>query len=171
MNKKIHFIAGIHGVGKSTYCNKLTKKHEIAHYSASDLIKLWSSAAINDDKKVIDIDNNQDILISAINEYVVEDTILLDGHFCLLDMQEIPQKIPKSTFEQLNLASVTLIHDDIEAILSRIGSRDSHEHKQNTFTELQKLEIAYAEELSCSIGFPLYFKHFSDETSKLENIL
>ena len=171
MKKKIHFIAGVHGVGKSTYCNELAKKYGIAHYSASDLIKQWNRSVINDDKKVIDIAKNQDILISAINEYVIEDTILLDGHFCLLDMEGIPQKVPKSTFEQLALASVTLMHDDVEAILARIGSRDSHVHNQKIFNELQKLEMAHAEELSRSIGFPLYFKSFSDETSNLENLL
>lgn len=35
----IIFIAGIHGVGKSTLCKKLSSRYNIEHYSASELIK------------------------------------------------------------------------------------------------------------------------------------
>ena len=170
-DKEIHFIAGIHGVGKSTYCKRLSTQYDIAHYSASDLIKQWNSSAVSKNKKVENIDINQDILISAINEYVTEDKFLLDGHFCLLNKSGTPQKIPESTFEQLALTSATVIHDDVEAILTRIGSRDSYEHNHNAFNELQKIELIYAKELSQSLGFPLYSKSFSEKTSNLENLL
>lgn len=38
MSKKIIFIAGSYGVGKTTICNQLSKSLKIKAYSASDLI-------------------------------------------------------------------------------------------------------------------------------------
>ena len=38
MSKKIIFIAGSYGVGKTTLCNQISKVMKIPSYSASDLI-------------------------------------------------------------------------------------------------------------------------------------
>ena len=168
MEKVIHFVAGIHGVGKSTYCKYIAETYGIVHYSASDLIKRWNKTAVRADKKVANINDNQDILISAINEYVVEDLIILDGHFCLLNEEQVPEKVPETTFKKLNLASATVMHDDVEAIINRIGKRDSTAQNINVFEALQNKEIAYAKELSKRLSFPIFYKGFAEKTSKME---
>jgi len=156
MNKNIFFVAGIHGVGKSYFCKDVSRKLGIKHYSASELIKLIKSELVKANKKVSDIGGNQDVLITAIERHVKETTILLDGHFCLFDSENKTQKIPLDVFNSLNPKAILVIQDDVKKILNRIADRDSLEHNEELFDELQVSEISHAKTVSECINIPLY---------------
>jgi len=86
MTRKIIFIGGIHGVGKSTLRKKITNVMDIQSYSASSLIKSVSDLNFPSDKKIKGINKNQDLLIDAVDKYIDPNRYcLLDGHFCLLN--------------------------------------------------------------------------------------
>lgn len=85
MKDNIIFIAGVHGVGKTTICNKIKKEVNLNTYSSSDLIKRYNSSILSEEKQVNDVNDNQDILLKAISKFVDNnEVILLDGHFTLI---------------------------------------------------------------------------------------
>lgn len=156
MNNKIFFIAGIHGVGKSTFCNQLSNELNIKHYSASELIKLVLKRNADEKKKVGDIEGNQDILLYAIKSLVKESSIILDGHFCLINKTGSIDHIPLKTFQSLKLQSVLLLHDEVESIVHRLESRDSLKYDKELFNELAEKEMNYAEHVCNTLGVKLF---------------
>ena len=98
----LYFIGGIHGVGKGTICKEIISDFNITHLSASEVLK-WEEISSLENKKVNDFELSQNILISNLNQ-ITEPTknYLLDGHFCLLNSENEPEKINKETFIELN---------------------------------------------------------------------
>lgn len=119
----ILFIAGVHGVGKTTFCRCLEKSIEAETISASEIIK--NKTKINKDKSVKDIDGNQDILVGGLSELGIKNSyIILDGHFCLLDKQRQINFVPTSTFRALNIFGIILLKCDPVQIYKRLTGRD-----------------------------------------------
>lgn len=56
------FVSGIHGVGKTYFCNLIKEKLGIESYSASHLIADRRNKGFSADKCVSDIDDNQSFL-------------------------------------------------------------------------------------------------------------
>ena len=166
MDTQLIFIAGIHGVGKSTFCNRFKAIHDnLDCFSASSLIKNYKSNAFTSSKQVPDIDSNQDILINALaSQQTTKDLILLDGHFCLFDGEFIPQEISSEVFIKLNMDVIILLTAPIELIIERMKSRDGKHHSFKKLSELQNLEIAAAQKIAKKLNIPLFiFSH--DEIS------
>ncbi|GFZ34280.1 hypothetical protein CSC2_48060 [Clostridium zeae] len=154
MQNNIVFISGIHGVGKTTLCNNISSEFNIPYYTASKLI--------SDVKKIpftslfIDgIDTNQDLLVSAANKLIDRNkTCILDGHFCLLNKNEEPEKIPQKTFELLGLKSIIVLTEDVNTIWYRLKERNNCEYDINLLKELQEMELAYSHEISAFLNIP-----------------
>lgn len=109
IKKNIIFVGGIHGVGKTTICNNLSNELSIEHYSSSNLISMLDSERIKQDKRVEDIQDNQNMLLEAIKYFLDKDTFyLLDGHFCLINSDNIIQKVPVKVFELLGIKGIIL---------------------------------------------------------------
>lgn len=143
MNKHVIFVAGVHGVGKTTFVKKLSSILKNAYYSSSDLIKRQNSTLDFPDKKVSDVDRNQDILLKAITNFVSEDSFILDGHFVLLDSQGNPIIIPEKTFVDLSPKLFILLSLDVNIIHERLELRGNI-ISQETLEQLQKREIEQA---------------------------
>ena len=80
------FVSGIHGVGKTYFCNMIKEKLGIRNFSASQLIAEKRKRNFSVDKCVSDIDDNQLFLLDAINELrQAGEEFILDGHFCLFN--------------------------------------------------------------------------------------
>lgn len=80
----LYFIAGVYGVGKSTLCEKISTILDIPFYSSGDLISNVNSETYGANKTVKDKAQNQNILVSAVNQsYLRYPTMLLAGHFCI----------------------------------------------------------------------------------------
>ncbi|MDO9566554.1 MAG: AAA family ATPase [Candidatus Desulfaltia sp.] len=96
------FISGVHGVGKSYFCEEVKRRLGLNAYSASMLISELKKERFEKNKLIRDIDDNQDYLLSAIKRIRgSEKFYLLDGHFCLLNAQGQVQRIHLQTFLDL----------------------------------------------------------------------
>lgn len=155
-SKRIAFIGGIHGVGKSTICFNLCKELNLEYLSASELLK-WKD--INEDpknKKVKDIPDTQNRLIQGLTETVQNGkNYLLDGHYCLLNNRNEVVNVPLDTFEKMNPFSLNLILGDISEIKNRLEKRDSKPYDFELLERLQLEELAYAKYLSKTLSVNL----------------
>ncbi|WP_099545580.1 ATP-binding protein [Maribacter sp. 4G9] len=179
MNKterRIAFIGGIHGVGKSTICQHICRVLNMKYLSASELLK-WED--ISDDaknKKVKDIHFTQNRLIAGLtNAIQKEQYYLLDGHFCLLNEKAEVEKISMDVFKQINPKALGLILGDITEIKTRLALRDNKNYDFELLEQLQNSELDYAKEISVALKIPLYIEksnvamNLSNHLSKIYN--
>lgn len=163
------FVAGIHGVGKTWLCERYASLRDVRHSSASMLInQVLTSVTWSADKRVPDIDQNQQALELAVNSITASGkSLLLDGHLVLRDVHG--QLVPLSTdvFARLHLAAIVLITADVSVIAERLVNRDA----TATPTDLdafQRCEERRAREVSEALGIPLLALHAPDpDTFKL----
>lgn len=153
---RIHFIGGIHGVGKSTICRKICAVTNLTYLSASALLR-W--AEINPDprdKKVINISMTQMRLIDALERAIRPNTsYLLDGHYCLLDGEGKITPITQEVFIQINPASLGVIIGDIATVSRRLEQRDGKKYEQTLLREMQRAETDHARRMCLLLGLPL----------------
>ena len=171
--KRAIFIGGIHGVGKTTLCKELSKKIGLDHYSASTLIKsLKQDKSNGGSKNVLNIESNQELLISAINCYINKsDYYIIDGHFCVLDKEGKVTKIPKGTFKYINPTRIIVLHDDVSNIQKKIELRDSLMMPSELLSTFQNCEIESAEEIAKDLHVPYLLFDVSHPMSKIELFL
>lgn len=134
---KIIFVAGIHGVGKTTFCKKKGFKNV---YIASELIKKYKSL---DGKLTDKIPNNQDILVKAVKE-IKQEQIYLDGHFSLLDLDEKIVILPFQLYKILGINEIILLTSKIFKIQERLKKRDGKIYSLDLLEEFQNSEIRQA---------------------------
>ncbi len=163
------FISGIHGVGKSYFCDMAKEKLGIEAYSASQLISKHKQSEFSRDKLIPDIDHNQQYLLMAVRELnTITSDYLLDGHFCLLNTDGFITRIPKETFIELNPSSIILLTEKSEIIAMRRSQRDGISHDIDNINQFQKEETLYAAEVAKILGIPL---RISNGAEDLENTL
>jgi adenylate kinase len=154
--RRIAFIGGIHGVGKSTICRRICNELNLEYLLASELLK-WRE--INEDaknKKVKDISDTQNRLISGLTSAVQKGkNYLLDGHYCLLNSDNEVVNISLETFEKMSLFSLNLILDEISEIKKRLETRDDKSYDYTLLERLQNEEITHAKYLSKTMGITL----------------
>lgn len=170
LNFKVIFIAGVHGVGKSYFCSEVEKILGLPVYSASKLIKEIKQADVDIDKKVIDVKENQDYLITALNTIqTTSKTILLDGHFCLFSDEGIIN-VPSETFEKIPLQGIFVLHDAAENIYQRLKARGNTSLSVDMISELQEKEMLQALLVASLVKSPLYKFAFHELTDAMEKI-
>lgn len=150
LSKKIVFVAGVHGVGKTTYCKEFSKSLKLPHFSASDIIRSQKASAIQSNtKSVKDTGKNQDLLLQGIESLELKNKeIILDGHFVLLQNNEI-KRLPLSTYQGLRLKKIILLSDAPENIYKRITARDiDSQFSVQLINKMQIAETEYAKEVS-----------------------
>lgn len=153
--KNIVFVGGIHGVGKGKFCAEVATNLKYIHLTASEVIK-WSEISAENNKAVKDLTKTQDRLLTNLKKIVEQDQqYLLDGHFCLLDNNDKPQKIPLSTFVDISPQKLILIYEDISVIKDRLKVRDAKNYNKEILQEFQNLERSYAREISLKLNIPL----------------
>lgn len=166
--KKIIFVGGIHGVGKTYFCNELSTHYNLNHYSASTLIANERKMKFSQNKYIENIDGNQDLLLRAINTQVTDtQPFLLDGHFCLLNENKIVTQVPKDIFQSLSPVGIILLRDTIENILLRLKNRDSNEYDASLFQSFQDTELAYAQAISYELNIPIFIHDINVFNQKL----
>lgn len=144
---KIFFVGGIHGVGKSYFCERVTKETGINTYSASKLIANLKQDQFKNDKLIADIGGNQNYLLDAVKKISDKDYIL-DGHFCLLNSSGEVERVPLDTFKQLPINAIMVIYDDVSKVVGRLNARDGIKHSEVTFEKFQNEELSYAKEIA-----------------------
>lgn len=150
------FVAGVHGVGKSYLCQQYALEHGVLHESASGLIQQeLSQAQWSADKKVHNVDANQQALRSAVNRINDQgQSLLLDGHFVLISSGSKLICLDSSVFDGLSLTGVILIEAAPELISSRLVERDSQKSAVDIRTFMDA-ENAQAQAVCRSLGIPL----------------
>ena len=163
------FVSGIHGVGKTFFCNQVKEQLGIDTYSASKLIAEKRSRGFSADKIVEDIDENQLFLLKAIDELREKgDEFILDGHFCLLDGKGCISRVPMNTYTSLKPDSIVLLMEQSSVIATRRLQRDGVIVKEADIESFQREENIYAEEIAKKLGVPLIV---STGSSDLGNVI
>ena len=150
------FISGVHGVGKSYFCNLVKEATGIECYSASSLIKERKKQGFPANKRVADIDENQLYLLAAVDDLrATLGEFLLDGHFCLLNTEGVITRISLDTFTTLKPEAIILLTEEPEIIAKRRQERDGVDHKASDIKDFQDEEVKYAKEVSELLQVPL----------------
>jgi len=167
----IVFFGGIHGVGKSTICKDLCKNLDLEYLSASSLIKWEQINGGGNTKNVKDIIGAQRQLIQGLKNIVQEGKkYLLDGHYCLLNQNNQIEKVPLSTFQQINPISLNIILGDISIIQKRLQGRDNKLYKEELLQQFQEEELEYAIWLSRTLGITLNIGTQNEYLSLLKSL-
>lgn len=153
--KEIIFISGIHGVGKSTFSKNLSDCLNIPCYSASSLIRKQNEELFFPNKQIKNITNNQNVLLQAIENFVIEDCFILDGHFTLQNENKEILKVPKELFFTLNPKVIISLQDSAENIAKRINNRDVAFFEESFLQQMQYEEVKYANDISCMLNADL----------------
>jgi adenylate kinase len=166
--RRIIFIAGVHGVGKTTLCNDLITRFSIEHFSASNLIAKEKEEEHLRSKQVENIAGNQDYLVVALNKYLNSTNwYLLDGHFCLLNKDNEIARIPYSTYEGIAPSAILVLVDKPENIYTRLNSRDSIRHDLSLLKSFQEQEILYAEYIRDKLSIPYLMSNPIENKDKI----
>lgn len=169
--KKIIFVSGIHGVGKTTFSRKFSEILSIPLYSASALIKKQNSSLEFPDKKIKNVETNQDVLIQAIDNFVFENELILDGHFTLQKENTEIVKVPIATFQKINPQLLILLLDDPSNIQQRIYSRNKNNFDLEFLRNMQNEELKYAQKIAETLNITLLcLNGLSEFDSFLEKI-
>ena len=150
------FVSGVHGVGKTFFCNRVKEQRGINTYSASKLITEKRNIGFSADKKVSDIDENQSLLLEAIDELrETGNEFILDGHFCLLESDGLISRIPMDTYTSLRPDKIILLTEQPSVIVARRFQRDGIVVEEADVDSFQREEMTYAEEVARNLGVQL----------------
>lgn len=160
-------MGGIHGVGKSTFCKSIASKINAEHLSASKLISMAKKENITKNKRVENIDRNQDILIYAINEYLDDKKLcLLDGHFCLINETGGISKVPEQTYRSIFPVAIIVLHDEPDKIHTRLNERDNENYNLEFIKNFQEQELIYSKDVANNLNIPhLPCNPFTDQNN------
>lgn len=163
------FVSGVHGVGKTFFCNRVKEQRGINTYSASKLIAEKRNIGFSADKIVSDIDENQSLLLEAIDELrETGNEFILDGHFCLLESDGLISRIPMDTYTSLRPDKIILLTEQPSVIVARRFQRDGIVVEEADVDSFQREEMAYAKEVARNLGVQLIVSLGSYD---LENII
>lgn len=172
MRGNIIFVGGVHGVGKTTICNKIKGRENIETYACSELIKKYSNEISDAKKEVNDVRKNQDILVESIKINVDKSkVILLDGHFVLLKNDHSFENVPLDTFKNINLAGVIMIGEEAEIITHRLKNRDFKIYDVKEIDRFQNLELQRAKEVCESLKIDMIEFKSGDDINKIINFI
>lgn len=154
----MQLICGVHGVGKTVFAKKLCQKRLLEYYSASELIKKMANRGISDHKKVQHISDNQELLLEALSE--IDGTqYILDGHLCLINIQNKIERISNGIFQTMDIESIYIVVDEPEKIQRRLKNRDEQIWNLELIASFQQEEFEYAKYLAEKMNIPLRIIH------------
>lgn len=167
MVANVIFIAGIHGVGKTTICDEVKKRLGIDYYACSNLIEQMDNEILDyDSKKVENIDQTQNILYESIKQNVKEEKILLDGHFCLLNGVGEISRIPLEIYTKLPITNIILITREPWDIV--YSNYDKENYALDFIEKFQEEEVSYGIEVAKLLNVTL-IKH--DANKPIEHLI
>ncbi len=152
------FVAGVHGVGKTTACACAVRALGLAHYSASGLIKSEKADSIPvQGKAVTDVEGNQALLIRGAGKACVkhQGRIILDGHFTLMKADGRIEEVAVDVFRSLSLNGIVVYHDEPTAIAERLHRRDGESYHVDVIARQQDSEVAHAQFIAAELDLPI----------------
>jgi adenylate kinase len=162
------FIAGVHGAGKGTLAEQVSKKTGINVFTASGLITARKQAPVDHQKNVIDAKENQEYLVSAVLEKAeTHELFILDGHFSLWSRQSI-LPIPISVFQRLPIRGIVLVEESSEIVMSRLVERDGSSKTIEQISKALKQEKEHSILVQKKLGIPMLIVN-SDQSCQVSN--
>lgn len=166
---KIIFIGGIHGVGKSTLCKRVSQNLGLETYSSGEIIKRGEDLT---NKDVYRIESNQNILLEGLKIILRQrDTILLDGHFVLITSDGKISKISLNTFRDISPVAIIMLEDEPSRIADRLFRRDMKQYSPSILSHLQDEEITYSDEVSKVLKIPYLKVHIQQDAKDIDSTL
>ncbi|HZF61959.1 MAG TPA: ATP-binding protein [Desulfovibrio sp.] len=154
------FVCGIHGVGKTTFCQKLSEALGIPSFSSSSLIKESAKDAIpapGQGKSVKDVSGNQQILITAVQNKLSElPQLILDGHTTIIDSNGAWHPIGTDVFAAIGTTALIMLAAPPEVIHERILKRDGKAPTLDVMARHQEAEQAQAQIVATELGIRLF---------------
>lgn len=150
MLKKTILLSGSHGVGKGYFLLKnFEKNNRFTILGASRLISKYKKADDAGHKKVQNVSNNQQILLTAFNveKRKIKNDIILDGHICMINAEGNIERIPESFFIDAAINGIILLQDDEHNIVKRQVERDGLAFSKDVVRTIQEEEIEYCQHL------------------------
>lgn len=154
---EIIFVAGIHGVGKTTGCKAVAEELGIPHYTASQVIRGEKASAVAEQSKLVaDIDENQRLLIQGVSRLIKGGRFLLDGHFTIRRESDGGiEAVHVDVFRQLRIEGIVIYTDAPSEIAKRIQRRDGILPPVGLLQSHQDAEIAHAKHVAAALSLPL----------------
>jgi adenylate kinase len=149
------FVGGIHGVGKSTCCQRASERTGLLWLTASALIKSERESAIAESsKEVLDVAGNQELLIRGLDKRVRSghERVILDGHFTLLKSGGEIIAVEQNVFRQLGLEKIVVFRDDPTSICDRLRERDGKEWSISVVQVHQDAELEQGRRIALNLG-------------------
>ena len=165
------FVAGIHGVGKSTCCAAAAEVLNFRHITASQVIREAKSSAIaREGKLVANVDENQALLISGLT-YLRESNgrILLDGHMTLQTSGGVVA-ISVTAFRELAVDALVVLLDSPEEVRKRLELRDARPADVKAIRAHQASEVAHAEEVARALRIPVEYIDGADPAALIQAV-
>ncbi|MCY4263064.1 MAG: AAA family ATPase [Candidatus Dadabacteria bacterium] len=151
------FVGGVHGVGKTSLCRKVSKLGGYRHISASFLIRIGQEKDIQGKKEVENVVKNQLILLQNLKIAKAEyPRVLLDGHFTLINDRNEIEPVNVQIFDAMNPRELVLIKGFPSKIVDRLKDRDHKKWDISFVKEFQAAEEKHAQYVSEQIGVPLH---------------
>ena len=171
MKKGIIFVAGTYGVGKSTLCDKLSKKLNIPSYSSGYLISEINGEIYGANKVVKDKTANQNILISAVKRKLsLNPVFMLAGHFCIFNKSGEVELLPEFVYKEMPISKLILLETEIDTIINNIRSRDNKLYSLDAIKSLILTERKQAEIISEQLNLPLHVHKMNFDQTDVEKI-
>ncbi|CAM2913362.1 ATP-binding protein [Paenibacillus sediminis] len=167
------FIGGVHGVGKTTFCNELVNTYQIPTYSASRIISELKKQNLPSNKLIPDIDVNQAFLLEGLKKIKsMRKVFILDGHFCLINENRTISKIPETVFYQIKPSACIVVMDTVSSIIERLEIRDNIDYESSFIEHFQDEEINHAVFLANTLNIPYHIYNQSTQSmSQLHNFI
>ncbi|MFG6159174.1 ATP-binding protein [Halomonas sp. 1390] len=163
MTQKIVAVAGVSGVGKSSFIKKLSDDFPVQHLQASSLIR--EGARIRDLESIgqdflreLDIDENQALLVLGFERLKDKSSfVVLDCH-TVIDTPGGLVPISPSVFRAVGVAHLLVLTDDAEVIEARRRGDKERSRPIRTSSEIfdyQLNSVIQGYNISQEIGVPL----------------
>lgn len=170
---EVIFVAGVHGVGKTTACAYAVRSLGYAHYSASGLIKSEKANSIPEEgKAVANVEANQALLICGVEKACGrhQGRIILDGHFTLSKSDGRIEAVAVEVFSSLSLNGIVVYRDEPAAIAERLHRRDGESYRIDDITRHQDSELVHAQLVAAELGLPIEILSAFDSDTLIETI-
>lgn len=165
------FVGGIHGVGKSTMCKKVSDLGRYKYFTASSLISSYGKKT-DKEKRVDRIEDNQVALLKQLELVRAKDyRVLLDGHFTLINNQSEISPVDIGVFKSMKPDKLVLFKGRPEEIAKRLKGRDGKKWDSSFLERFQEEEEKHAQRVSERINTPLWVFKNDINISELAKVI
>jgi adenylate kinase len=136
--KKLIFVTGLPGVGKTTLAKRIAATRQFMYVSAGSLIISAHQARERDELKDGDVLDNQAILVGGFRAATrgYDGVILLDGHVMIRGQDDLTV-ISESVFRELGCDHLVVLTNDPHQIANNLSQDTSRKRLFRTIEELE----------------------------------